>query len=422
VRLSAGNPDDRPRSQDRRSHVGDLIIACVSEETAPDLGRIRHLLSRVDHTAIPDSARYHRVVPAVHEALSRAGDVEPGVLAHLGALRREGALANLLALRTLRQVKEALADTDVPWLVVKGPVLSEFLYRRRGSRIFHDVDVLVRPADFRRALGALERANFNLVDPNWHFHRRWVSGELRLASDRSADVDLHWHLLISRQIRRHFRIPIAEMVDRGREVDIRGVAVETLDKADTLIHLSMHACREGGDRLYWLKDIDESATNDRPDWETVTRRAHDWGVNLLVGMMLVRARLTFRTAVPDDVLRSLLPRAWRLAATTADRLFPPHRSTARGNVATLLAHGARNSVSSSILAIGADGFRMLRQIVGGEPWRREEWDRDRFALDDPANPESKRFLAGSDRDRVWLLDEVVRESSSHQAAGNRQLP
>jgi hypothetical protein len=54
---------------------------------------------------------------------------------------------------------------------------------------------------------------------------------------------------------------------------------------------------------------------------------------------------------------------------------------------------------------------MLRQIVGGEPWRREEWDRERFALDNPHDPNSKRFPAGDDRDRAWLLDELVRESS-----------
>lgn len=402
---------NRSQSKGRPVHVGDLIVACASEDRDPDLVRIRDLLSRVDHSAIPHSARYHRVVPLVHEVLSRAGGVDSAVMDLLGALRREGALASLRALRALRQVQDPLADVGVPWLVVKGPVLSEFLYRRRGARIYHDVDILVRPADFKVALGALERANFHLIDPNWRFHRRWVSGELRLATDGSADVDLHWHLLISRQIRQHFRIPIPDLIDRARNVDVRGMPVRTLDKADTLIHLSMHACREGGDRLYWLKDIDQSVMNDRPDWDVVIRRAHDWEVNILVGMMLARTNATFRTAVPGEVVRALLPRPWRVATTTADRLFPAHRSVARGTVATMLANCARNDMPSSAVALASHMVRMLRQIVGGEPWRREEWDRERFALDNPHDPNSKRFPAGDDRDRAWLLDELVRESS-----------
>jgi Uncharacterised nucleotidyltransferase len=391
--------------------VGDILIACVSDDAASNLAHIRELLSRADHSAIPPSARYHRVVPLVHEVLSRAGGVSPPVFSLLGALRREGALANLRALQALRQAQDVLAHADVPWLVVKGPVLSEFLYSRRGARIYHDVDILVRPSDFKVALTALESANFRLIDPNWRFHRRWVSGELRLATAGSADVDLHWHLLISRQIRRHFHIPIAELIERGREVHIRGMRIQTLEETDTLIHLSMHACREGGDRLYWLKDIDQAVVNDQPDWDVVIRRAHEWGVNILVGMMLARTRATFRTAVPNEVVRALVPQPWRVATNAADRLFPAHRSTARGTAATLLAHAARNDVRSSAVALATNIVRMFRQIVGGEPWRREEWDRDRFALDDPRDPESKRFPAGDDRDRAWLLDEAVRESS-----------
>jgi Uncharacterised nucleotidyltransferase len=412
MNLSREFSDGRPHPKRRPVHVGDLLVACVSEDADHDPLHIHELLSRVDQSAIPHSARYHRVVPLVHEALTRAGGVDPAVLGLLGALRREAALANLRALHVLRHARDALADVDAPWLVVKGPVLSEFLYSRRGARIYHDIDILVRPADFKVALIALERANFHLIDPNWHFHRRWVSGELRLATDGSSDIDLHWHLMISRQIRRYFRIPIPDLIERAREVRVRSVPVQTLDKVDTLIHLSMHACREGGDRLYWLKDIDQAVRNDMPNWEIVIKRAHQWQVNILVGMMLARTRSTLGTAVPDDVVRALLPGAWRVATTTADRLFPPHRSKARGTIATLLAHGARNDLRSSAVAITSDVARMLRQIVGGEPWRREEWDRDRFALDNPHDPDSKRFPAGDDRDRDWLLEEVIRESSS----------
>jgi hypothetical protein len=173
----------------------------------------------------------------------------------------------------------------------------------------------------------------------------------------------------------------------------------------------MHACREGGDRLCWLKDIEESVVNETPDWDSVITRADDWGVRILVGMMLARTSATLRTPVPEEVVRALLPRAWMIATTTADRLFPAYRSKARGSAATLLAHGARNNTRSSVAAMGSDVLRILRQVAGGEPWRREEWDRGRMVLENPHDPSSKAFPAGGERDRVWLLDELMRESS-----------
>lgn len=394
----------------RAAHVGDLLLACLRERPATEGDTLRELLSRVDVSEIPDAARYHRVVVPVHEALCRVGGVDVPTLGMLAALRREGTLAHFRAVATLRQVADVLTDLHRPWLVLKGPVLSEIVYARRRVRQYHDLDVLVRPCDFEHALDRLERAGFHLVDPNWKFHRRWVVAELRLAVNGGADVDLHWHLLFSREIRRSFRVPIADIVDRRREVVVENTRVLTLDAADTLIHLAMHACREGGDRLFWLKDIEQSIINEKPNWDDVVTRAHDWRVNILVGTMLARTRRTLLAPVPDEVIRALLPNTWRVATTTADRMFPTQRSVARGTIATLLAHGARESLQDSSFAIASNVLRMLRHLTVREPWGREKWDRGRMTFDSPHDPESKLYPAGNASDRTWWLNELQRES------------
>jgi hypothetical protein len=392
--------------------VGDFLLACLNADASDDLAEASELLRRVRTADICEAARYHRVVAPVHEVLSRIGEADSEIVDALAALRREAVLASFRVVRALQQVREALADSDLRWLVVKGPVLSEVVYVRRGVRTYHDLDLLVRPAGFKRALEALEGAGLGLLDPNWKFHRRWVASELRLASSGGADVDLHWHLLFEREIRRSFRLPIADLVDRAREVSVHNMPVLTLDATDTLLHLAVHACREGGDRLCWLNDIEQSIVNEHPDWHDVVTRAHEWRVQLLVGTMLARARAVLNAPVPDEVIRALLPRTWRSATLAADRLFPPHRSNARGSLATLLAHGARDSVHSSAFAIASDVRRMLGQLAGGHSWRQEEWDRARAALDNPRDPSSKRFPAGDERDRAWLLDELLRETAS----------
>jgi hypothetical protein len=395
-----------------RVHVGDFLLACLNAGADDDVAEASELLRSISTADIYEAARYHRVVAPVHEVLSRIEPADPEIVDKLAALRREAVLASFRVVRALQQAGKTLADNDLRWLVVKGPVLSEVVYARRGVRTYHDLDVLVRPADFKRALEALEGAGFRLLDPNWKFHRRWVASELRVASSGGADVDLHWHLLFAREIRRSFRMPIADLVDRAREVSVHNMPVLTLDTADTLLHLAVHACRECGDRLYWLKDIEQSIVNEKPDWNDVVTRAHEWRVHILVGTMLARTRTVLNAPVPDEVIRALLPRAWRSATIAADRLFPPQRSDARGSLATLFAHGARDSVRSSASAIGSDVRRMLGQLAGGQSWRREEWDRARMALDDPRDPNSKRFPAGDERDRAWLLDELLRETTA----------
>lgn len=396
----------------RSVHVGDVLLTCVKADgTDIDQHELRQLLAHTNVAEIPNAARYHRVVAPVYSALGPLDDVDSKMVTLLRALHREGALAQFRVHKALHQVREVLDPLDLPWLVVKGPVLSEVIYRRRGLRLYQDLDLLVPPTEFKRALQALEDARFEMLDPNWKFHCRWVAAELRLSLSGGADVDLHWHILFSREIRRFFRIPIVDVINRARQVVVHDLPVMTLDKADTLIHLTMHACREGGDRLGWLKDIEQSITNETPEWDDVVDRACDWRVNMLVGTMLARVRTTLAAPVPEGVVRALLPRrAWRVAITGADRLFPPHRSTARGTVATLLAHGARDNLRSTVSATSSDVIRMLRQIVGGEPWRREEWDRDRVGRESPQDPQSKLYPAGDERDRAWYLNELMRES------------
>jgi hypothetical protein len=400
---------DRPT---RGVNVGDLLLACLKPDAVDDAARMAALLEQVDAAVICDAARYHRVVAPVHEAVRRVDGVDKAVVRGLAALRREAAVASFRVIRALHQVRDALDAAGLRWVVVKGPVLSDIVYSQRGIRTYHDLDALVQPADFKAALETLEHTGFRLADPNWKFHRRWVAGELRLRLEGGADVDLHWHLVFSRQIRRSFRLPIADLVARAREVSVHGVSILTLDAADALLHLTVHACREGGDRLFWLKDIEQSVVNDKPDWDEVVARAHEWRVHLLVGTMLLRTRAALAAPVPEEVVRALLPDAWRIAAAAADRLFPPERSSARGTPATLLAHGARDTVGSSASAIASEVVRMVRQLIGGEPWRQEEWDRGRGALENPSDPNSKLFATGDARDRAWLLDELVRETAS----------
>lgn len=394
--------------------VGDVLLACVRGDGAGvDLESVRWAVARADVAEIPAATRYHRVVAPVYTALQRAGGVDAETLAVLRALYREGTRARFRAVRSLHHVRDVFGETNVRWLSFKGPVLSDAIYRQPNSRLFHDVDVLVRPADFERALTTFEKSGFRLLDRNWHFHRRWISSELRLAARDGAEVDLHWHLLISRAIRRYFRIPIDEMIDRSRVVRVHEMEVQTFDEVDTVLHLAIHAALEGGDRLVWLKDLEQAAAFGSLDWDVLVARAHDWRVNILVGTMLSRVRTVLHAQIPPVVLRDLLPNAgWRTAVRTADYLFPPQRSNGRGSPSTHLARNARVNGRTTLAASWSDARRIGRQFLAGERWRRATWNSDRFLENAPADPQSKTYPAGDAADRASFLAAIADESST----------
>src|SRR5207244_5588946 len=132
---------------------------------------------------------------------------------------------------------------------------------------------------------------------------------------------------------------------------IAGARVPVLDPADAVIHLALHAFREGGGRLQWLKDLEQSAANRRPDWDVVIDRASTWGLSLVVGVMLDRARRTLGAAVPPEVTRRLAPNAWRAVVRTADAIVPISRTDGRGSLGTLVVRSTGDSVARSYLGL-----------------------------------------------------------------------
>ena len=196
-----------------------------------------------------------------------------GARGQRGALggARDALARHLLALATLARLASALDAASCPWIVFKGPAVAKLGYPRPGLRSYHDVDALVAPERFSDALDALGAAGFLLADRNWGLVEETGAGQLHLELPGAAPVDLHWHVLFTKELRERFAVPTGELLERSRPVDLGGVAARTLDPCDTLLHLCLHAALEGGDRLCWLKDVDLVARHDPPDWDELVK-------------------------------------------------------------------------------------------------------------------------------------------------------
>jgi Uncharacterised nucleotidyltransferase len=384
------------------ARLGRILRAAVQPEV--DEPALRRLIAGTSLEGLPEAARYHRVVGFVSRALRKLHDVDKETQERLERLSRQALAVHLHVLATLKQAHEALEPIGVPWVVVKGPALSELAYRRPGLRLYQDLDVLIPRDAFAEGLRALESAGFELVDRNWDLIRRLMIGELVVASPGKPEVDVHWDVRYDRDVRRAVTLSTESLVARARPFDVGGVRARTLDPADTVIYLAMHACKQGGDRLIWLKDIERSVANDPPRWEDVVARSLATRVNLFVGVMLLRAQHVLAAAVPDGVLRELFPnRVWKTLLHGLDRAFPPDRSRGFGTPATLLVRSTREDAGSTLATAGRGVLHR-----GGRLFRDRALGRD-TAQDDPDDPASRAFPTGGPGARNRYLEEMLLE-------------
>ncbi len=212
--------------------------------------------------------------PAWRERVAQPGmlsiiaeHLQPRVDDELRAVRLSRTARHLRVMADLRFVQEVFDEAGIDWLVFKGPVLSEVIYQRRGTRNCGDLDILVRPRDIGAAVDRLlDRGALPLHD-DWRALRAKGDGECEFLLPNGTPIDLHWDVINDGRVRPGFAFSPEKLFAASRTVLIGDRAVQTFGPIDTALHVALHGCRSGGDRLRWLLDLQQAccaATPARP--------------------------------------------------------------------------------------------------------------------------------------------------------------
>ncbi|WP_436700568.1 nucleotidyltransferase family protein [Nocardioides sp. BYT-33-1] len=234
----------------------DLLCRLVRTSLAAEEG---HAVAPVDVGAVSvrdllDGVRRHRVPELLHAHAQRLG--LPAEVDRVLAAMVDGARQRRLvhALETVR-AWQLLDAGGLDALVVKGIPLAVLTTGDAGARGAGDVDLLVRPEDVAAAHRLLRGAGWGLheecrIEPGmwaWRHVLRW--GHTLTYLGPGADVDLHWRLDPMPGAQPH----PAALWERRTRVEVGGVAVPTLARADAFRHLAGH--REGWTWLRTLADL-----------------------------------------------------------------------------------------------------------------------------------------------------------------------
>jgi Uncharacterised nucleotidyltransferase/Transglutaminase-like superfamily len=374
--------------------VVEVLVSCLRDplgateavEAILADGRGEHLL---------EASRRQGVEPLVAPLLLQMSSLDQDTRTEVQGRSATRGAHQLRVLQDLAWIDDRLRGAGISWLAFKGPVIAALLYDPPTSRRYNDLDVWVPRAAFPDAIHALEADGAPVLDANWPLIHREGRGQLHLRLPMGTVADIHWHLLNRRIVRDSFAVPMDELLDHARTVDVEGHRVATLDPADTLIHLALHAALNGADRLSLLEDVRRSIALERPPWDEVVGRADAWRAGPSVAVTLRRARDLLGADVPDDVLRRLDRSALRRSfGVYLDRRWPalePHR---RWGLAVLWPQLVRQGAWSTAMTAAARAVRPIsgrvRQLTG-EPGR--EPDSRAVFVASGAEEERRRFMA-----------------------------
>ncbi|MDQ4130441.1 MAG: nucleotidyltransferase family protein [Actinomycetota bacterium] len=394
-----------------RRRLGNALLGALG---GSDRGRLElhEALTRPSGSALVAAAERHGIIGHLREAARHSPFLHPQVAALLDEAYEQAVRTHLRALADLALLGGVLDDAGVPWAVVKGPVLAETVYARFDLRGYRDLDVLVAPRAFSDALRALEEAGSDLFERNWALLLGGMKGQVHLTLPHGSFCDLHWHLLHDRKLRDVYRLPSTALLRRAQPVVLGGVEAASLDPPDAFVHLALHACLSGADRLIWLKDLDEMVRRVPPAWDVVVTRARSAGAGLAVAGVLGLVGRVFRTPLPPGVVEALDPDGvWRGIVGFAARLSPPQRATGDGSTLRLVMRSTRPTLTSSLREAAARSAAWCRHP-------RSSSLSARMASRLPARGDSALHPSGGAGTRAAYLDAVA-AAEDHPAPEQR---
>lgn len=314
------------------------LLLCTAR-TVPDTARIAALVNaRIDWRGFLDLAANHGVRLLAYRALQMAcwervpSDIQSEMQQTCQSLTGK----NLFLTGELLRIATEFKAAAIPATVMKGPAIAEMVYGDLALREFSDLDLLIREADFSRALELLQRLSYQ---PVWKYENSKVLrflrhvGEYAVASDLSqTEVDLHWRVATKATA---LSPSVSDFPSGFRPVQIAGSTVMSFSPQDLPLYL---AAQGGWDQWCELRRICDVAEFLRGyphiEWEPSLAAARRLGGlrSMLTGLTLASRLLDAELPASVSSRIHADPRVSELAERTIRNLQSnqnPSESTSR---------------------------------------------------------------------------------------------
>ena len=267
-------------------------------------------------TRFVDIAAAHRVLAALHPHAARLQQRIPEpVLAAAARDYRYNAAQQMLQRIELGRVLRVLAHQDVLVAPIKGLTLLDLLEQDGAARRVSDIDLLVAPTAFPRAIAALLQDGYQEVAPAMrgsHLNRG-IGIELFHPAWTDNRIDLH------NMVGLGHRTLTEQLLLRGTPSMLAGGPAVRLAPEDLLILLCLHLWKHGLSQLRWFIDIADTLIRfeTQIDWRQVIRISSEARVATVVAITLLRTRDLLGVTLPGRAWQALHARPGHVALAHA---------------------------------------------------------------------------------------------------------
>jgi len=243
-----------------------LLALADSERTKPDLA------SRLDQRGVEllcGMANLHSVLPAVLQSVERMLREEPAsllldpnnalavsqALAPLkNRLAQRAAMSMFLSMEAKRLIAE-LSAAKVDAIILKGFDFATRIYPRPGLRTFGDMDLLIRPADWKTTTDVMTRLGYESHDAILKYADGYAERSWQNPAMPGATVEIHDNLVNSPTIRRGVSVRLEDLpLERGPDGHWRATSTGLL-----LIAAVHAAASHSFEKVQHLCDIAQAA-------------------------------------------------------------------------------------------------------------------------------------------------------------------
>jgi hypothetical protein len=264
-------PDSEPLLFGEPAFRALLVLVDPWLEGRPDAAKERlGRLEPIDWGEVHAYARRHRVVPYAARGLeSLTGEitVPPDVTEQFRQGAQAATFHELAMMAALRLVKTLFDDAEIPFLVIKGLVLSSEYHGRMGLRVNHDIDIVVDPSDMMPADALLSSAGWVRIEPNAALNEQELADWIKRTKDW-VYVDPSGRIILELHHRLFDNMRLCEpgIMQRSRPVELFGqVKVRTLGPEDLPGYLALHGALHAWSRVKWLVDMGMALRAAGPD-------------------------------------------------------------------------------------------------------------------------------------------------------------
>ena len=281
----------------------ELLLRC-SQVGAKENALDRQLARVTQWPQVLELAEYHGVTPLLYQAARRFRNAVPAeALDALQQRYEHNARRNLKFVSELILILDCLDAQAIPALPYKGPALAQTVYGDVTLREFSDLDILVCPADVRRAKEALRDLHYSPHAPLTPAEEKaHLKSGYEFVFDSPAGRNL---LEIQFAIVPRFYavdFDLDAFFARASPARIGGRTVKTLSPEDLLLALCVHAAKHAWIRLCWLRDIAGVVQSQPLRWDVVEQRAAGLGIDRMLGTSLLLANRWLGAAVHESLL------------------------------------------------------------------------------------------------------------------------